>query len=113
MDNKMPGFVLDAQRDGREPSADEIYTQTLEWLRERHMDSSVPPSVLQRYAVCSARWLECETQISKFGLLIRSGASKAEQSPYVVMSQNYFNQANKLWFDICQLVLHSRQGRLF
>ena len=77
MDNKMPGFVLDAQRDGREPSADEIYTQTLEWLRERHMDSSVPPSVLQRYAVCSARWLECETQISKFGLLIRSGAIKA------------------------------------
>ena len=72
----------------------------------------MPEAVLQRYAVASARWLECEDHISKYGLLIRAAASAAP-SPYVGIAQAYFAQANKLWMEIIQLAGANKQMKFF
>ena len=55
--------------------------------------------------MATARWIHCETIITNTGYLAKhptTGAAIA--SPYVGMSQNYMNQANRLWNEIYQIV---------
>ena len=55
--------------------------------------------------MATARWIHCETIITNTGYLAKhptTGAAIA--SPYVGMSQNYMNQANRLWNEIFAVV---------
>ncbi len=48
------------QKDGKPLGADEIYEDTWKWLAERGCSSLVSPQLIEKYAVCTARWQQCE-----------------------------------------------------
>lgn len=101
-----PSQLLSAtQKDGSTLQAAEIYKTTWEWLDQRGCAALVSPQLLERYSMASARWIHCETIITNTGYLAKhptTGAAIA--SPYVGMSQNYMNQANRLWNEIFAIV---------
>ena len=101
-----PSQMLSAtQKDGKQLIAAEIYETTWEWLHERGCSSFVSPQLLERYAMSSARWIQCEEAITEFGFLAKHPTTgNAIQSPYVAMSQNYMSQTNRLWMEIYQIV---------
>ena len=85
-------FMQELQRDGTKLLADEVYTETYQWLKEQ-------------YAMSISRWIHCEQIVTKYGYISKhptTGAAIA--SPYVAMSQNYMKQANQIWNQIFQIV---------
>lgn len=102
----LPREMLSAvQKDGKPLIASEIYERTWSWLNERGCASIVSPQVLERYAMSAARWIQGESAITEYGFLAKHPTTgSAIQSPYVVMSQNYMAQTNRLWFEIFQIV---------
>lgn len=101
-----PSEMLSAvQKDGSTLQAAEIYKNTWSWLDKRGCAALVSPQLLERYSMAAARWIHCETIITNTGYLAKhptTGAAIA--SPYVGMSQNYMNQANRLWNEIFAIV---------
>ena len=59
-------FLSTTQKDGTEFQAKEIYTETWEWLKEVGVSQKVPAPLIERYAMCAARWIQCEELTSKF-----------------------------------------------
>lgn len=101
-----PNSILSAkQKDGKPLQATEIYQNTWRWLKERGCAAVVSPQLLERYAMSAARWIQCEEVVSEYGFLSKHPTTgNAIQSPFVVMSQNYMSQTNRLWFEIFQIV---------
>ena len=101
-----PSKLLSAtQKDGKPLVAEEVYKATWEWLAERRCASLVSPQLLERYAMCVARWIQCEEAITDYGFLAKHPTTgNAMQSPYVAMSQNFMSQTNRLWMEIYQIV---------
>ena len=98
-------FLATTQHDGNELAADEIYRETWEWLKKLGVAQAVSPQLLEKYAMCSARWIQCEELTSRLGLLGRHPtSSKPIPSPFVNIGINYMNQANRLWNEIYQIV---------
>lgn len=98
-------YMKAAQHGGEELGAEEIYTETWDWLVKCGCEKIVNPQLLEQYAMSAARWIQCEDAISKFGMLAKhptTGAAIA--SPFVSMSQNYMKQVNQCWFQIYQIV---------
>jgi len=59
-----PNELLGAkQRDGTELKAKQIYEDTWNWLNSIGCASFVSPQTIERYAMCVARWLQCEVLI--------------------------------------------------
>lgn len=102
----LPRELLSApQKDGRTLEAAEIFAVTWAWLDQRECANIVSPQVLERYAMSAARWIQCEMAITEYGFLAKHPTTgNAIQSPYVVMSQNYMAQTNRLWYEIYQIV---------
>ena len=40
-----------------------IYNNTIEWLKGLNCYEDVPNHLIEEYALCKARWLECELEI--------------------------------------------------
>ena len=98
-------FLSAEQRDGSTLQAEEIYTETWEWLKKVGCAAKVSPQLLERYAMCSARWIQCEECITEYGFLAKHPTTgNAIPSPYVAMSQSFSKQANNLWYQIYQVV---------
>lgn len=101
-----PSEYLSAeQKNGTQFFAVEIYEATWNWLKDCGCESLVNPHVLEEYAMCKARWIQCENLNSEFGFLAKhptTGAAIA--SPYVTIANTYFNQFTRLWADINQVV---------
>ena len=98
-------FLSAEQRDGSTLQAEEIYTETWEWLKKVGCAAKVSPQLLERYAMCSARWIQCEECISEYGFLAKHPTTgNAIASPYVSMSQQYMKQVNQIWYQIYQVV---------
>ena len=94
-------LIVTADRD----MAEEIYAATWEWLRNIKCASKVSPQLLERYAMCSARWIQCEELTNKMGLLSKHPTTgKPIPSPFVNIGINYMNQACRLWGEIFQIV---------
>lgn len=93
------------QKDGKPLGADKIYEDTWKWLAERGCSSLVSPQLIEKYAVCTARWQQCEEATTMLGMIARHPTtSQPIQSPYVAMASNYLSQANRLWSEIFQIV---------
>ena len=60
-------FLSAEQRDGSELQASEIYEETWQWLKKIGCASKVSPQLLERYAMCSARWIQCEEMTNMLG----------------------------------------------
>ena len=98
-------FLSAEQRDGSTLQAEEIYKETWEWLKKIGCAAKVSPQLLERYAMCSARWIQCEEAVTEYGFLAKHPTTgNAIQSPYVAMSQNFMSQTNRLWMEIYQIV---------
>ncbi len=98
-------FLSAEQRDGTRLQAEEIYAATWEWLRNIKCASKISPQLLERYAMCTARWIQCEELTNKMGLLSKHPTTgKPIPSPFVNIGINYMNQACRLWGEIFQIV---------
>lgn len=106
--NDMPhpkDYLHDKQKNGGDFAAEEIYTETWQWLQARGCEKLISTQLIEQYAMSVSRWIQCEKAISEFGFLAKhptTGAAIA--SPYVSMSQNYMKQVNQVWFQIYQIV---------
>ena len=61
--------------------------------------------LLERYSMCSARWIQCEELTNKLGLLSKHPTTqKPIPSPFINIGINYMNQAVRLWNEIFQIV---------
>lgn len=102
---KPSDFLFARQKDGTELCAADIYKTTWEWLSKRGCATLISPQVLERYAMCSARWIQCEMATSEFGFLAKHPTTGAAiQSPYVAIADRYMTQSNRLWGEIYQIV---------
>ena len=83
----------------------EIYEETWEWLKSIGCTAVVSPQLLERYAMCAARWIQCEEMTSALGYLSKHPTTgKPIPSPFISIGINYMNQANRLWNEIYQIV---------
>ena len=101
-----PNELLSAkQRDGTELRAKQIYEDTWNWLNSIGCAGYVSPQTIESYAMCVARWLQCEEMTNELGFLSKHPTTgNAIASPYVAMSQQYMKQVNQVWYQIYQIV---------
>lgn len=98
-------FLSADQRDGNPLQAKEIYEETWKWLKGVGCTTLVSSHMIERYAMCSARWIQCEEITNKLGFLSKHPTTqKPIPSPFVNIGINYMNQANRLWDEIMQIV---------
>lgn len=98
-------FLSAEQRDGSELQAADIYKETWEWLKKVGCSQKVSSQLLERYAMASARWIQCEEMTSKLGFLSKHPTTqKPIPSPFINIGINYMNQAVRLWNEIFQIV---------
>ncbi len=93
------------QKSGIKLCAEEVFTSTYLWLKERGCERFVNTQLIESYALSVSRWVQCETMVSEYGFLGKhptTGAAIA--SPYVMMSQTYLKQVNQCWYQIYQIV---------
>lgn len=79
-------FLSATQRDGKPIAAEEVYISTWKWIAERKCAMLVSPQLLERYAMMSARWIQCEEAISEFGFLAKHPTG--EGAPHTNGSMN-------------------------
>lgn len=66
---------------------------------------AVSPQVIERYAMCAARWIQCEQMTNELGFLSKHPTTgKPIPSPFINIGINYMNQAIRLWNEIYQIV---------
>ena len=101
-----PKDILSAtQRDGKSFMAKEIYEETWEWLKKIGCHTVVSPQVIERYAMCAARWIQCEQMTNELGFLSKHPTTgKPIPSPLINIGINYMNQAVRSWNEIYQIV---------
>ena len=98
-------FLSATQKDGTTLCAADIFKNTWKWLADRGCAAIVSTQLIERYAMSSARWIQCETLTSELGFLAKHPTTGAAiQSPYVAIADKYMTQANKLWSEIFQIV---------
>ena len=102
---KPSDYLSAKQKDGSVLCAGEIYENVWNWLSERGCASIVSPQLIERFAMASARWIQCESVTSELGFLAKHPTTGAAiQSPYVAIANTYMTQANRLWSEIYQIV---------
>lgn len=106
VDMPKPNEILSAQqRDGKDFQAKAIYESTWEWLKKIGCHKAVSPQVIERYAMCAARWIQCEQMTNELGFLSKHPTTgKPIPSPFINIGINYMNQAIRLWNEIYQIV---------
>ncbi|MGX6992165.1 P27 family phage terminase small subunit [Pseudolactococcus reticulitermitis] len=98
-------FLSAEQRDGSSLQASDIYEETWQWLDRIKCATKVSPQLLERYAMSSARWIQCEEMTNKLGFLSKHPTTqKPIPSPFINIGINYMNQAVRLWNEIFQIV---------
>jgi len=101
-----PKDILSApQRDGKEFQAKEIYEETFEWLKTIGCQAAVSSQVIERYAMCAARWIQCEQMTNELGFLSKHPTTgKPIPSPFINIGISYMNQSIRSWNEIFQIV---------
>ena len=98
-------YLSSIQRNGEKLCADEMYLEMWSWLKAHGCESLVDTHLLEQYAMCMARWRQCEAAISKLGLKGRHPTTGGEMtSVYVKMSQDYLKLVAQLRYQIYSTV---------
>ena len=67
-----PDEILSAtQKGGTKLKAAEIYECVWNWLDRLGATAYIAPEVIEQYAMCWARWLQCEDMANELGFLSR------------------------------------------
>ena len=101
-----PDKALSAkQRDGTTLKAAEVYEALWKMLESWHAVQYVPTQMIEQYAMCYARWLQCEEMTNELGFLSRHPTTnKPITSPFINIGINYMNQATRQLDNILQIV---------
>lgn len=98
-------YLSSLQRNGEKLCADEIYSEMWNWLKVRGCENLIDNQLLEQYAMCVARWRQCEEAISTLGLKGRHPTTGGEMSSvYVKMSQDYLKLIAQLRYQIYSAV---------
>ena len=98
-------FLSAIQRDGSVLQAGDIYKNTWMWLKQLGVEKLVPSQIIQQFAMNSARWIQCEEAVTKYGHLGKHPTSgNPMRSPYVSMGIDYQRAAFSIWLQIYQIV---------
>lgn len=105
-DMPKPDEILSAtQKDGTKLKAAEIYEAVWHWLEKLNATAYVSPQVIEQYAMCRARWMQCEEMTNELGFLSRHPTTnKPITSPFINIGINYMNQATRQWDAIMQTI---------
>ena len=104
----MDDFVIPEPRDfinaeqrglaGIENESRAIYDDTMRWLAEHNCAEAVPRGLVEKYAVATARWEQCDRLMSMGGITGKHPTTNATiASPFVSMSLHWLKQANQQW----------------
>ena len=106
MEMPKPDEVLSAtQKDGTKLKAAEIYEKVWKWLESIKATGYISPQSIEAYAMCKARWLQCEEMTNELGFLSRHPTTnKPITSPFINIGINYLNQATRQWDAIMQTI---------
>ena len=101
-----PEFLIEASKKTEKwPTATEIFKRTVEWLKKTGCFDLLPTDYIEEYALCKARWLECEQMNARVGLLAKHPTTgQPMQSPYVQMAITYLRQSDAAWSKIYEVV---------
>ena len=98
-------YLKAKQKDGSVTCAEEVFEETWEWLKKIGCHTVVSPQVIERYAMCAARWIQCEQMTNELGFLSKHPTTgKPIPSPFINIGINYMNQAVRSWNEIYQIV---------
>ena len=98
-------YLKAAQKNGKDLCAEEVYRDTWNWLNSIGCAGYVSPQTIERYAMCVARWLQCEEMTNELGFLSKHPTTgKPVTSPFINIGINYMNQASRQWDNIMQIV---------
>ena len=86
----------------------EMYKFVYEWLQKIGCLKGILPCHLEEYAHCKSRWLECEEQNSRIGLIVKDQHGNPAPSPFVGLAHNYLKQANDAWAKIYAVVRETK-----
>lgn len=84
--------------------AKKVYTETVKWLKDINCIGLVPPYRIVGYALCIARWIECEQENNGGLLAAHPTTGQPIQSPYVDISLKYYKSAADTWDRIQEIV---------
>jgi len=98
----LPSFLDMASKEGDEtlPSASDIYTLMLEWVKSTGCERFVPPLLMEDFAFTRRSYLECEYMSKKLGRVMQGGKA----SPYVRHALEYAKQATAFYREIWAIV---------
>ena len=98
-------YLKASQKGGIDLCAEDVYKETWQWLKERGCEKLISTQLLEQYAMCVARWIQCEEAISTYGLLGKHPTTGGViASPFVQMSQQFQKNANLIWYEIYGIV---------
>lgn len=107
-DEEMPPlkeYLSEKQKNGEDLFAAEIYAEIWSWLKARSCEKLIDSHLLEQYAMCVARWRQCEQAISQCGLSGRHPTTGGLMSSvYVKMSQDYLKLIAQLRYQIYSVV---------
>ncbi|MBD5113580.1 MAG: terminase [Ruminococcaceae bacterium] len=93
------------QKNGIDLCAEEIFTETWDWLKKIGCTEYVNVQLINQYDMSVARQIQCEQCISEYGFLAKHPTTgNAIASPYVSMLQQFTKQVNQAWYQIYQIV---------
>ena len=102
---KTKDYLSAIQRNGEKLCADEIYKEIWKWIKSRNCENLIDNHLLEQYAMCVARWQQCENEVSRLGLKSKHPTTGgAMASIYVRMAQDYLKQINQLRYQIYSVV---------
>jgi hypothetical protein len=107
-------FLSSVQRIEIPLKAKEVYERVYKWLTQFGCEKFVTQDTIEIYALCIARWVQCEEAVSKIGFTSKHPTTGAPiASPYVAMSREYMKQAVAVWDRIYGLVRENATGDYF
>ena len=71
-------FMKELQRDGTKLLADDVYTETYQWLKERSCEKIVSRQLVEQYAMSISRWIHCEQIVTKYGYISKHETGKSD-----------------------------------
>jgi hypothetical protein len=104
-------FLLSAQRLEIPLKAKSVYVRVYSWLKQYNCESLITQDIVELYALCVARYVQCEEAVSKVGFTGKHPTTGMPiASPYVAMSREYMKQAMSVWDRINGVVRENASG---
>lgn len=107
---KIKQYLSAKQKNGKLLGAKRIYTEMYDYIAALGFIDEVPGALIEEYAICSARWIQCEEAITEYGFLSKHPTTEGViATPFSGLSNQYMKQANQALYMINQILNECRQ----